>query len=327
MRTNPPPPVFLALAAATVAVSLAAILIRLAGTPPLVTAAARMGLSALIVAPLGLWRGRAALRGLTARDLGLMALSGLFLALHFASWISSLSLTSVASSVVLVTTSPLWVALLSPLVGGDRLTRLMLLGIVIATVGGVIVGVGDTLREGGALLGSGNQALLGDGLALIGALTAALYLLAGRSVRQKLAVWPYISVVYSVAAVLLIGLALATGQNFRGTILADGTLRPYSGQTYLMLFLVAAVPQLIGHTGYNYALGWFSASFIAVALLAEPIGATILAYLLLGEPLTAAKVGGGALILLGIYLATRGERPQPAPAPIDPPLIPAEESP
>src|SRR5690606_31080613 len=170
MRRSPPPHVFVALIVGAIAISVAAILIRWADAPPLVTAAARMTIAAALVGPVGVVRARTEFRKLTLRDLGVAALSGVLLAVHFAAWITSLELTSVASSVVLVTTSPLWAALLGPLLTGDRLTRSMIVGIIFATAGGIVVGMGDFTLS--------NSALLGDGLALLGAIMAALYLLA-----------------------------------------------------------------------------------------------------------------------------------------------------
>lgn len=308
MHESAPLRVFLVLILGAVAISSAAILIRWAEAPPLVIATARMGIAALLIAPVGLRRAGAEFRRLSRRDLALAALSGFFLAIHFASWITSLGLTSVASSVVLVTTSPLWAGLLAPLVSEDRLTRAMLIGVVLATLGGIIVGAGDFTLTG--------TALLGDGLALLGAIMSALYLLAGRTVRRKVSLLGYVTVSYSVAALVLLAVALVSGQRFGG----------YPPQTYLLLVLIAVVPQIIGHSSYNYALGWFSASFVAVALLAEPVGATILAALLLEEPITPSKVAGGALILLGIFVAARGEGPRRAPGSTgDVVLTPSEE--
>lgn len=308
MHESAPLRVFLVLILGAVAISSAAILIRWAEAPPLVIATARMGIAALLISPVGLRRAGAEFRRLSRRDLALAALSGFFLAIHFASWITSLGLTSVASSVVLVTTSPLWAGLLAPLVSEDRLTRAMLIGVVLATLGGIIVGAGDFTLTG--------TALLGDGLALLGAIMSALYLLAGRNVRRKVSLLGYVTVSYSVAALVLLAVALVSGQRFGG----------YPPQTYLLLVLIAVVPQIIGHSSYNYALGWFSASFVAVALLAEPVGATILAALLLEEPITPSKVAGGALILLGIFVAARGEGPRRAPGSTgDVVLTPSEE--
>lgn len=288
-RSRPPFPPHLALISGVFAVSTGSIFVRLADAPALVVAAYRVGLASFILAPIAWWKVRGELRRLTRRDYHLAVLSGFFLALHFATWVSSLDYTSVASSVVLVNTNPLWVGLLTPLVSKDRLTRLTVLGILFSVVGGIIVGAGD--------FAIGGQALWGDFLALLGSICAALYILIGRNLRPKLSLLAYVIVVYGTAALILWAFVLATRSPVTG----------FSRGTYAALLGMALIPQIIGHSSYNWALRWFSAGMIAIGLLGEPIGATILAYILLGEGVTWAKVIGGSLILTGIYLAARGE--------------------
>ena len=307
MSTRRPsfPPV-LALGFAILAVSTASIFIRFAQeyAPSLVIAAARLAIATAVLAPIALTRHRAELAKLSRGDLGLALLSGLFLALHFASWISSLEYTTVASSVVLVSTVPLWVALLAPLTIKEPVTRSVLTGMVLALVGGVIVGVSDSCGTDGALLacpGLGEllrgQAFLGNALALIGAITAAGYLLIGRSLRARVSLIAYIFLVYGMAALVLLVIVFALGQSLVG----------YPPVTYLWMLLLALVPQLIGHSTYNWALEYLSAAYVSIALLGEPIGSTILAYFLLGEMPTATKIFGAILILIGIYVASRSE--------------------
>ena len=287
---RPPFPPVLALVSGIFAVSTGAIFVRLASeAPPLVVAAYRVGLASLLLAPIAWWRARHELRRLSARDYVLAVLAGFFLALHFATWVSSLYYTSVASSVVLVNTNPLWVGLLAPFVSKDRITRLMALGIGVSVVGGVIIGMGDLAISG--------QALFGDFLAILGSICAAFYILLGRNVRRQVSLLAYVMVCYGSAAIILWVIVLVTGQPITG----------YSPFTYTMFLGMALVPQIIGHSSYNWALEWVSASMVAVGLLGEPIGSTILAYILFGERLTWAKVVGGAFILTGIYLAVRGE--------------------
>jgi drug/metabolite transporter (DMT)-like permease len=287
---SPPFPPTLALVSGVLAVSTGAILVRLAEAPALVIAAYRVGLASVLLIPLACWQARRELRALSRSDYLLALLAGLFLALHFATWISSLDYTSVATSVVLVNTNPLWVGLLTPLISKEGVSWLTRLGIVVSVVGGIIIGLGDVAL--------GGQALWGDVLALLGSLCAALYLLLGRALRRQLSLLAYIMVCYGSAAVILWVMVLALRLPITG----------FSGQTYTMFLAMAVVPQLIGHSSYNWALRWFSASLIAVSLLGEPIGSTVLAYLLLGEGLTWPKVLGGGLILAAIYLAARGER-------------------
>jgi drug/metabolite transporter (DMT)-like permease len=230
--------------------------------------------------------------------------SGIFLALHFATWISSLQYTTVVSSVVLVSTAPLWVALLSPVTLKEPLTRAILIGMGLAFVGVILVGFSDICSiESGKLICPSfrdfirGSAFMGDMLALAGAWMAAGYLLIGRKLRGATALIPYIFVVYGIAAVVLIILALGSGQPAVG----------YPPQAYVWLILLALVPQLLGHSSFNWALGYLSAAFVSITLLGEPIGSAVLAYILLDETPTFLKIIGAILILAGIYIASRGE--------------------
>jgi drug/metabolite transporter (DMT)-like permease len=280
---------YLGLAMGIVAVSFASIFIRLAEAPPLVIAASRLTIASLILAPAALIRARDELRALNRGDLGLALLSGLFLGLHFATWISSLEYTSVASSVVFVDTSPLFVGLASHLLLKERVSRQMSAGIAVAVLGGIIIGYGD--------FGLGARELFGDFLALAGAMAVSGYFLVGRKLRRKLSLLSYIFLVYATAAAFLVVLCLVTGHTFSG----------YSWQTYLMFLLLAVVPQIIGHSSFNWALRYLPATFVGVGTLGEPVGSTILAYFVLDEVPTLAKIGGGALILIGIYISSRAE--------------------
>lgn len=273
-----------------VAVSFASIFIRLAEAPPLIIAAYRLGLASLVIGPVALIRSGQELRALSRRDLLYLVIAGVFLALHFGLWIASLSHTTVASSVILVTMSPLFVGLLSHLLGMDRITKGILGGILLSLLGSVAIGYGDFALGGGALWG--------DILALGGAVMVTGYLLVGRRLRQRLSLLPYVSLTYSAAAAVTLLLCLLTRQRFTG----------YSSTTYLMFILLALLPQVIGHSAFNWALGYLSAPFVSVTILGEPVGATILAYLILKEVPTVLKIAGGAMILLGIYLASRRER-------------------
>jgi drug/metabolite transporter (DMT)-like permease len=293
------------------AASTASIFIRFAqadGVSSLVIAAWRLTLASLILAPLALLRYDAELRALNRRDLTLALLSGIFLAIHFATWISSLEYTSVASSVVLVSTAPLWVAILAPITIHERVGRPVLIGMGLALVGVTIVGISDSCSLYGftSLVCPplsefvGGTAFLGDLLALAGALTVAGYLLIGRSLRENMSLVPYIFVVYGMAALVLVVIVLTTGESPFG----------YEPQTYFWFLLLALIPQLLGHTSYNWALAYLPASFISVTLLGEPISSAILAYFILGEVPTALMVFGAILILIGIYIAARMEAEQ-----------------
>jgi drug/metabolite transporter (DMT)-like permease len=287
---------YLVLLIGILAVASAAILISFAraeGMPAVTIAALRLTLASLVLAPFAIARARGEWRALSRRDLALAILSGIFLALHFAFWISSLDYTSVMSSVVFVSTNPLFVGLASVLILRESLTRGTIAGIAVAAIGGAIIGWSD-------LGNAGAESVQGDLLALMGAVTVSGYLLIGRRLRKHLSLIAYISLVYSTAAIFLLALA----------IVMNASLFGYSWQAYALIALLAAGPQLIGHTSYNWALKYLSATFITVTLLAEPIGATILAIPLLNQNPEPIKLTGGALILVGIYLAARDESQQ-----------------
>ncbi len=295
--------VYLAIAGGILAVSTAAIFIRYAqkDVPSLVIAAVRLTLASLVLAPIALSRHQRELSGLSRRELGLGLLSGFFLALHFATWISSLEFTSVASSVVLVSTTPLWVAIFSPLVLKESITRLTIMGLLLALLGGAVVGLSDTCQWQNGLVCppfsafAQGQGLWGNFLALAGAWMGAGYLLIGRRLRARMSLIPYIFVVYGMAALALVLIMLGARQTPLG----------YPPITYLWMLLLALVPQLLGHSTFNWALRYLPASFVAVTLLGEPIGSTVLAFFLLRETPAALEIIGGVLILIGIYLASR----------------------
>ncbi len=274
------------------AVSSASIFIRFAQreAPSLVIAAARLTLASLVLVPLALTRYRHEYRRLTRRDAWLAVLSGIFLALHFATWISSLEHTTVASSTVLVSTSPLFVAIASWLFLREKTGPAVIAGLVVALAGSAVIGLSDRS-------GTMRNALLGDVLAFAGAITVAGYLLLGRRLRAKLSLIPYIAVVYGTAAVVMLAMVLVTRERVVG----------YGPTTYLWFLLLALVPQLLGHSAFNWALAHLPATFVAVATLGEPIGSTILAYIILGEMPTPIKIVGAVLILAGIVVAAKTE--------------------
>ena len=270
-------------------VSAVAIFIRLADTDPLTFAAYRMLLAAGMVAVPTLLRARGELFGLTWPDILLLSISGLFLATHFAVWTASLSLTSVASSVLLVTMSPIFVAAGSHLVLRERVRPMTIAAIVISLAGGGVLAFGD--------LDWSDRRLLGDGLALTGAVVVGIHMLIGRKARRSVGNLPYVTVAYTAAAIALLAGALVSGAPMLG--LPSGT--------YFWIFVTALVPQAIGHSLLNWSLGHVSATNVALAVRAEPIVATLLAIPVLGETPSWTVVPGGALVLLGVYLGIKGE--------------------
>ncbi len=289
-RSSIPINPYIVLVVGIVGVSTGAIFARLADAPALVTAAYRVGLASLILIPLAVWKVRDELRGLSVRDIRLAVLSGFFLALHFATWISSLDYTAIANSVVLVNTIPLWVGLLTPIVAREGIRKLTMVSIGFSVIGGAIIGYGD--------FATGGRALWGDLLALIGAFCAAIYLLLGRNLRRKVSLLAYIAVCYGSAAIFLWAVVLSLNLPITG----------YSSQTVAAFWAMALISQIMGHSSYNWALKWFSPGFVAVALLGEPIGSTLLAYLIFNEGITWLKLCGGLFILAAIYIAAAGEK-------------------
>ena len=291
------------------AVSCGSVLVRLTqaqGVPSLEIAAWRMLLASLLLQPYAWARQRQEWRLLGRRDWALLLLSGAFLALHFGTWIASLALTSVASSVVLVSMGPLFVGIGSWAFLHERPGRSLVLGLLLALAGTVLIAWGD--------FGGGRSHLLGDALALAGAVGVAGYLMIGGRARRHLSLTAYITPVYSAAALVLCAVVSAQALLAHR---ASASLIAYPLPAYVLLLGLAILPQLVGHSSLNWALKHLSATYVAVVTLSEPVGASLLAYFVLGEPPPATAVLGGAVILCGIYIAGRGRPPAAA-------VIPAE---
>lgn len=268
----------------------AALLVRLAGeAPPLAIGAYRMLIGSVVVVLGALLFARHDLRAYRRSDLPALLGCGVFLALHFAAWIASLRYTSVASSVVLVTTSPLWIALAAPFTTGDPTPKQALVGVLVAMTGAAVIAFGDA----GVDLG----ALGGNALALVGALAIAGHRLTGRRLRTRLSLMAFISVVYPIAALCLLIAALVTGEAMTG----------YGPATWSALAALGLVPQVVGHSAFNWALAYLSPVTVSTALTAEPIAASLLAWLVLGEPPTPTQAAGGLVVLAGVYTTLRAE--------------------
>jgi drug/metabolite transporter (DMT)-like permease len=289
-----------ALVVAVLAISWAGPLVRFTDAPALAVAAWRLIISVLFIAGVLLIRGTPPPR-LERRDWLLAVAAGVFLAAHFWSWIASLDLTTISSSVVLVNTQPVFVAVLSGLVLGEAATRRQWLGIVVAVGGAAIIAWGD--------FALGRDAILGDVLALAGAVFVSIYYVIGRRLRQTLDLWWYIGIIYGIAALVLLA-AVA--------VLPGVALTGYARQDWLVFAALAAGPMMLGHTGVNYALRYVRAYVANLAVLGEPIGATLIAWLLpaIAEVPAPQTLIGGVAILAGIALAVTGPsvaRPPPRP--------------
>ena len=269
--------------AGVISISYASILIKLCAASPLVIAFYRLAIAALFY--LAIARRRVCTR--PGPDTAWILLSGLFLALHFAAWITSLDYTTVASSVVLVQTSPVFVALGGALFLRERTPAVKILGVLLAVAGSLNFGLVELADRA-----------LGNLLALCGALAAAGYFVVGRKMRAHMGTVAYVSRVYSAAAVILLPFVLA-----EGSALFDHDLR-----TYILLAAIAVLPQIVGHTSLNWALKYYSATAVAVFTLGESVGASALAWLILAEPLSLKVVLGAMMVLGGVILVLLGEK-------------------
>ncbi|MBM3140468.1 MAG: DMT family transporter, partial [Chloroflexi bacterium] len=240
--------------------------------------------------------GRAGeVRRLRRRELALLALSGVALAGHFAFWVASLQRTSIVAGVVLVTMQPLFVGLGAWVALRERPTRRL--------VAGVLLGGAGALVLAGADLGD-RGSLIGDLMALVGAVMASVYLVIGRGARARLSTPAYAAVVYTVTALTLLALVAATRTPIGG----------HPREAYVFIALLALGPQLVGHNAFNWALGSLPAAVVAVAILGEPVGATLIAAALLGEVPTLLQAVGAAVVLAGVYVALSERRRAPAAA-------------
>jgi drug/metabolite transporter (DMT)-like permease len=284
-------------------VSTAAILIRLAMVEAgradlgfsLFLAASRLMISALILLPS--WR-KIKQVGINTSAYYYAIASGVCLALHFATWISSLAFTSIAASTTLVTTNPIWVALIARFWFKENLSKQTIIGIAIALLGSIVIALGDTQTNN-----SYTNPLIGDILALSGAWLASGYLvLAAKGQQLGLTVINYITIAYSVAALVLFPLPLFWQTSYFG----------YSDRVYLYVALMAVLSQLIGHTTFNWALRWISPTFVTLSILFEPVGASFLGWLILQEIPSSSVFGAGIIVLIGVAIAITGDRSKAA---------------
>ncbi len=288
------PPLFYVgvLAVAIVGIGHGAIFVRVAQADPIVIAAFRLGIATCVLAPLTLIFAYSDLRALRRREVQLIAGAALFLALHFATWIASLDFTSIANSVVLVTLNPVWLALYGLLILRVAPHRLTSFSIALAVAGSVIIALGSAA--------GGNASLLGDLLALAGGICFAGFLLFAQRARQTVPLLPFVTLAYGGAAILLWIVVIALGLPVAGL----------TTETYGALIGVALFSQVIGHTGYNWAVRAIPPTLLAVTLLGEPVLATLFGWLYFGEGFGWPTALGGVLILAGIWLGSRAGVPR-----------------
>lgn len=308
-RTSTPIPL-LALVVAVVGVAWSAILIRWSDAPSDVIAFYRVLFTLLAVAPIALIRHPDSFDRIARRDLVVATVAGVALAVHFLAWIESLSWTSVAVSVTLVQTQPVFVALGAVIALDERVDRRTIVGIGIALGGATAM----TLVQSDASLPTGGSALVGSTLAVLGAVAAAGYVLAGRSLRQRIPILPYVTVVYAACCgTLFVAVALDTaaiGGALGGdtppttphALVDPDAFLGYPAREWLLFLAMALGPGLLGHTVVNWTLEHLRSTVVSVALLGEPVGATVLGVVLLGEVVGLGVVAAMAIVLAGIYV-------------------------
>ncbi len=270
---------------AVIFASFSAIFIRWSNAPALIVAFYRMLFAFLLVLPYTMhYDSKSGLAdGISRREVLLSLLSGLFLGIHFATWISSLQFTSVASSVLLVNTHPIMVYLISRFLLKETSSRLELVFVLVTVIGSSILSWGD--------VGRGSNVLLGDLLAVVGALSIGGYMVIGRIVRRSMSVAKYTSIVYGISTLSLLLMNLVVGTRFY----------PYPPREFLLFFALAFVCTILGHSIYSWALKFVSSTFLSITVLIEPVAAGIMAYFLFSEVPGLLNAIGAVIVLIGIY--------------------------
>lgn len=285
-KIHPYIPIFIGV----ISVSLSAIFVKLANAEAGVIAFYRMFFSVLIMAPLFFWKYSNEIKELRIRDWLFSSIAGIFLAFHFILWFESLNYTSVASSTVLVTLQPLFAFIGTYFFFKENITLKTIFAGVIAIVGSILISWGDFKLSG--------TAFYGDMLALIACALVTAYFLFGQDVRKRLSLVTYTMLVYAVSTITLLIYVLIKGESFG----------PYSTMDWIWFILLAIVPNLFGHTLFNWSIKYVSTNVVSIAILFEPIGAAILALLIFKEYLIATQIIGGFIVIVGILLFVVDEK-------------------
>lgn len=286
--------IYVCLVIGIISISLASIFVKFCDTvPAMIIATYRMSISTILLCLYIPFNKTNIINSLNKKDISMCLLSGMFLSLHFLLWFLSIKLTNIASSVVLVTTSPIFLGIISKFILKKQIPRNILIAIVLSFIGVVLIAQSDS----NMLTEINKKALLGNLLALSGGFMASLYLLIGSIQRTRQCTFEYIFFTYSFSAIIFIIFSLIFEYPFFG----------YEKNDYIYMFLLAVIPQLIGHTSFNYSLKHLRPESVAIAILGEPVGASILAYFIFDEKLQALQAIGIILILYSITLSTKME--------------------
>lgn len=265
-----------------ISVAMSAIFVKMTTADAGVTAFYRMLFSILLMSPVFLYSYLPEIKKLSKRDWAFSAVAGIFLAFHFILWFESLNFTSVASSTVLVTLQPLFAFAGTYFFFKERLSLKTLISGIVAITGSIIIAYGDFQVSG--------SALFGDVLALIACALITAYLLFGQDVRKRLSLVTYTFIVYGFSTITLFFYIIVKGESFG----------PYPMGEWMWFLLLALIPNLLGHTLFNWAVKWVSTNVISIAILFEPVGAAVLAYFILGELVSASQIVGGSIVIAGL---------------------------
>jgi drug/metabolite transporter (DMT)-like permease len=286
---QPPIPPKLGIVIAVMALSVPAIFIRLADSDPLSIAFLRLFFASLLLWPVSFIQVRRTWKSLDGAYRWRIIFAGIFLGIHMVLWVTAVTKTTIASASFLIITEPLIVAALGHFVIKERINRWVVYAIILSFAGIGLINGGD--------MQLGPQYLWGDFLALLGAAFAAFYLLAGKSVRLKVDILPYITIAYSTSAIVLLPACLIVG----------APLLTLSANTYFWCLMLALIPTLIGHSLFNWALRYLKAFTVNIGIVVEPIGATIMAWFIFQEQPSAMLYPGAALLIAALIVAFRGE--------------------
>lgn len=275
---------YIPIAVGVISVALSAIFVKLATADAGVIAFYRMFFSVLFMLPIFLWKYKNELLIFKKKDWIYSTIAGVFLAFHFIFWFESLNYTSVASSTVLVTLQPIFAFVGTYFFFKEKISFKAILSAVVAISGSVIISWGDFKVSGAALYG--------DLLALIGCALITGYLLFGQDVRKRISLITYTFVVYSISTITLLVYVLSKGES----------LGPHPSTDWLWFILLALISNLLGHTLFNWSLKWVSTNVISIAILFEPVGASILAYYIFHETLSMSQITGGIIVIAGILI-------------------------
>lgn len=283
-KPNPPIHPYFALFIGVCAVSTSAIFVKLSSAPTSVIATYRLAFTVLLMTPAVLFKCRHEWRQVSRKDWLISLAAGVFLAFHFLLWFGSLAYTSVASSVVLVALQPIFAFIGTFIFFRERLKMKTIAGGMLAIAGSIVISWGDFQASG--------TALLGDIMAILGAVMVTVYFLFGQNARKRLSLLLYTYIVYGTASIVLFLYDFAFSQPVSG----------YPAPDWFIFLGLAVIPTLLGHTIFNGIIKWISTSVVSTSILGEPIGSSILAYFVLGETIKLSQWIGGSIILLGIYV-------------------------